>query len=284
MTNPVTTPISASWSIPDDELAKQWLDLTTSLLADPWSRRLSFFERAVTPAVGELGSSAPLLVSTYRKDGLLHVVEDESLLLPSGVLMQSFMDAGAAAAATELGVTGIVGPTSMSVPDELHHPVLSLGSGRTLQPWLSLDSYSGHLSHDGFRTDPVAVPALGGRRMVLTADTQWTGSGPRERQILDTTIEAFLNPQNQAFAAGAAKVFADYQETINLSDVLVPTISGPDQVWGSVAFRDRASIDLRRDGSGAIVTINGECTWAEEHGLSLEINDGHTIGFVGRIE
>ncbi|MFI5534164.1 DUF6985 domain-containing protein [Kitasatospora sp. NPDC051853] len=131
--------------------------------------------------------------------------------------------------------------------------------------------------HDGYRSDPMPVPGLGGAVCAVVFPD--CDGGPVAEDLLAAAV-AFLALDASVLRAAAGPIFEYYEDVVSvLGEDLPDRVAGPAEVLAHIRPGREALVE--RDGDEVYVSVECECSWEPEHGLQLVFLGGRTVSKVG---
>lgn len=146
----------------------------------------------------------------------------------------------------------------------------------------------GPVTHDTklgwYRSQPIAVPVLGGALCTIVLDGYDDDQQPAD---FHEAIRTFLTLDSSALTAATPAIFAYYRDVMN--DVVTTDdengavkINGPHDVLDHVRLGDEPTVSRDAHGDQHVyVSLECECDWEPEHGLQIVFRDGRTVTKVG---
>ena len=135
-----------------------------------------------------------------------------------------------------------------------------------------------------YRSEPVAVPVLGGGAYRIVVEGYHGDPAPQD---FHAAIQSFVTLDRSAVTAAAPHIFAYYRD---ITDDVVAAgdddwyveIAGPDEVLDHVRFGTGPVVSRDDHGDRRVyVSLECECDWEPEHGLQIVLRDGRTVTKVG---
>jgi hypothetical protein len=131
------------------------------------------------------------------------------------------------------------------------------------------------------RTEPIFMP-------LMNRKAEFVLEGFIEDHAKDDFTRAaanFLRLTSEALRFSEEHVFAYYQdvrECCSGTEIPMPAIASPREVWAHVQFGSAVMLGRRQHGEGAVyVSLECECDWEPEHGLQLVFLRGERLTKVG---